>query len=120
MGCSFLLLLFPATLPGFFATITIFTMGEMFAFSRQSAYAASLAPDDMRGRYTGFLSLAWSLGGIVSSVAALEIYEHSPAAVWIITSCFGLCVAALLSAGGRQPASAAATDAAAGDGAGSA
>ena len=43
--------------------MVVFTAGEMFTFSRQQAYASALAPEDMRGRYAGFLSFAWAIGG---------------------------------------------------------
>jgi MFS family permease len=101
MGGSFLLLLGGSTLAAFFITMIVFTLGEMFAFSRQQAYAASLAPEDMRGRYSGFLSFSWALGGIASSIGALALYEASPALVWLVTSVFGLVAAALIIWGGR-------------------
>ncbi|MDZ4288685.1 MAG: MFS transporter [Prosthecobacter sp.] len=102
MGSSFLVLLGSSTLTAFFVTMIAFTVGEMFAFSRQQAYAASLSPDDMRGRYSGFLSLAWALGGILSSVGALGLYESSPGGVWVVTALLGLVAAALIFAGGKQ------------------
>lgn len=96
MGGSYLLLLGTPGLPSFFAMMAVFTVGEMFAFSRQQAYAASLAPEDMRGRYAGFLSLSWGLGGIFSSVAALHLFEASPDWVWAVTTVLGLAGAALI------------------------
>ncbi len=101
MGGSFLVFLGGGTLAFFTFTIIVFTVGEMFAFSRQQAYSASLAPDDMRGRYSGFLSFAWSIGGIISSVAALHLYESHPALLWITTAALGLAAATLILRVGR-------------------
>lgn len=97
MGASYLLLIGHGSLTAFMITMVVFTIGEMFAFSRQQAYAASLAPEDMRGRYSGFLSLAWGIGGILASVVGLRLYEASPKTVWIACACFGLLAALLIS-----------------------
>lgn len=96
MGSCFLVLLGASPLWSFVLSIVIFTIGEMFAFSRQQAYAASLAPDEMRGRYSGFLSFAWAIGGIASSAGGLQLYDVSPAAVWILSAVLGVIGAAAL------------------------
>ncbi len=96
MGASFLLLIPSSSLNTFFIVTIIFTFGEMCAFSRQQAYSASLAPETMRGRYAGFTSLCWSMGGIISSIAALHLYEVSPQAVWGITALFGVIATGLI------------------------
>lgn len=96
MGGCYLVLLGSGTLTIFIITMVVFTTGEMFAFSRQQAYAASLAPDEMRGRYSGFLSFAWAIGGIASSAGGLQIYDQSPAAVWITSAALGLVAAVVL------------------------
>jgi len=96
MGGSYLLLMGQTTLTAFFAMMIVFTVGEMFAFSRQQAYAASLAPADMRGRYAGFLSLCWGTGGIVSSIGAMHLYASNPDVVWVITALLGAAAALLI------------------------
>ncbi|HYF34882.1 MAG TPA: MFS transporter [Prosthecobacter sp.] len=102
MGFSFLLLLGASSLQSLCLTITVFTFGEMLAFSRQQAYAASFAPDDMRGRYSGFIGLAWAIGGILASTGSLGLYEQSPAAAWLATAAFGLAAAALTAVGRKD------------------
>jgi MFS family permease len=62
MGASFLTFLLSGSLTAFVLMMIVFTLGEMAAFSRQQAYSASLAPEDMRGRYCGFLSFARCAG----------------------------------------------------------
>ena len=76
--------------------MVVFTLGEMLAFSRQQAYAASLSHDEMRGRYSGFLSLSWSIGGIFASVGGLQLYQASQSAAWIVAASLGMLGAWLL------------------------
>ena len=82
--------------------MVVFTAGEMFTFSRQQAYASALAPEDMRGRYAGFLSFAWAIGGIVSSMAGLQLYSQHPALVWGISALLGV-LASLVILAVRSP-----------------
>jgi MFS family permease len=96
MGGSYLLLLGQTSLIAFISMMVIFTVGEMFAFSRQQAYAASLAPESMRGRYSGFLSLSWGVGGIISSLGAMHLYGLSPDSVWVITAILGFAAMMLI------------------------
>ncbi len=103
MGASYLVFLASPSLMAFTLSMVIFTVGEMMAFSRQQAYAASLSPEDMRGRYSGFLGFAWSLGNISSSLIGLKLYETRPDAVWILTACLGVCAAAVLLRGSTAP-----------------
>ncbi len=101
MGAAYLALIGRSPLWIFGLCMVILTTGEMFAFSRQQAYAASLAPEDMRGRYAGFTSFAWAIGGIISSAGGLQLYGISPNAVWITCAALGM-VAATLMIGTRQ------------------
>ena len=94
LGGSYLFFFGGATLSIFIAVMVVYTFGEMLAFSRQQAYAASFAPDHMRGRYSGFLSLAWCVGSSSGAAVGLEVYEHSPNALWLLCAIFGI-VAAL-------------------------
>ena len=96
MGASHLILLGTGSLAALTSVMVVFTFGEMLAFSRQQAYAASLAPDDMRGRYAGFLSFAWSLGNIVGVMAGLRLYAADPDFVWWGCGLLGATAAALL------------------------
>ncbi|MHB1078099.1 MAG: MFS transporter [Prosthecobacter sp.] len=95
MGASFLTFLISGSLAAFVLMMVVFTMGEMSAFSRQQAYSASLSPDDMRGRYVGFLSLAWCAGNTASSALGMPLYDHHPTVLWVMNAVLGI-VAALL------------------------
>lgn len=95
MGGSFLTFIVSGSLTAFVLMMVVFTFGEMSAFSRQQAYSASLSPDDMRGRYVGFLSLAWCAGNTASSALGMPLYDHHPTILWVLNAALGI-VAALL------------------------
>lgn len=95
MGASFLTFLISGSLTAFVLMMVVFTLGEMSAFSRQQAYSASLSPEDMRGRYVGFLSLAWCAGNTASSALGMPLYDHHPTVLWVMNAALGI-VAALL------------------------
>ena len=105
MGASFLVFLASGSLTAFVAMMVLFTFGEMAAFSRQQAYSASLAPDDMRGRYVGFLSFAWCAGNTASSALGMPLYDHHPLILWTINAVLGI-VAAVLILSSRRSTSA--------------
>lgn len=102
MGFSFLLLQGAASLGWMFVTMMVFTCGEMLAFSRQQAYSASLAPEAMRGRYSGFISLMWAVGGIAGSTGSLRLYELHPTAAWAASALAGTIACMLIFAGSRR------------------
>ena len=95
MGASFLTFLISGSLTAFVLMMVVFTVGEMSAFSRQQAYSASLSPEDMRGRYVGFQSLAWCAGNTASSALGMPLYDNHPTVLWVLNAVLGI-VAALL------------------------
>lgn len=96
MGASFLVFLGSGALTAFVLMMVIFTVGEMSAFSRQQAYAADMAPEDMRGRYVGFLSFAWSIGSTASSALGMSLYDHHPNLLWSTNAVLGVLAAVLI------------------------
>ena len=96
MGLSHLVLLGSHSLAAFTLLMVLFTAGEMLAFSRQQAYAAGLSPEEMRGRYSGFLSFAWSIGNITGVMVGLRAYALEPALVWWGCGVLGVVAAGLL------------------------
>ena len=96
MGASFLVFLGSGALVGVVLRMVIFTVGEMSAFSRQQAYAADMAPEDMRGRYVGFLSFAWSIGSTASSALGMPLYDHHPNLLWSTNAALGVLAAVLI------------------------
>lgn len=101
LGCSYLLFFTGGSIAVFTAVMAVFTLGEMFAFSRQSAYIASLSHDEMRGRYTGFLALSWCIGSSTGAAFGLQLYGWRPEALWLLCAGFGLAAAASVMSGVR-------------------
>lgn len=67
----------------FAAAIIIITIGEMIVVPVSQYLAAKFAPEDMRGRYMAFFSLAWSLPSSIGPWAAGMILDHyNPNLVW--------------------------------------
>jgi MFS family permease len=96
------LLFFAGTSIGIFtAVMIVFTIGEMFAFSRQSAYIATLSHEEMRGRYAGFLSLSWCIGSFSGAAFGLRLYAWSPESLWLLCAVFGVAAAACVALGRR-------------------
>lgn len=104
MGGSFLVFQAGGTITAFVLMMVIFTVGEMSAFSRQQAYAASMAPDDMRGRYVGFLSFAWCAGNTASSALGMPLYDRHPGILWTINAGLGIVAALLIFSSRKTPA----------------
>lgn len=102
LASSYLLFFAGSTIAVFTAVMIAFTLGEMFAFSRQSAYMASLSHEEMRGRYSGFLSLSWCIGSSSGAILGLRIYGENPAFLWVLCSTFGILAAVCVIAAGRK------------------
>lgn len=90
---SYLLFFAGSGIAIFTMVMIVFTIGEMFAFSRQSAYIAGLSHEEMRGRYAGFLALSWCIGSSTGAAFGLRLYGWNPGALWLMCAVFG-CVAA--------------------------
>ncbi len=78
------------------AGMIVFTFGEMIAMPIAMAYAASLAPEDMRGRYMGVYGLVWGCALTVGPAAGLALFELAPDLLWIACGGLGL-VSAVIS-----------------------
>jgi MFS family permease len=55
---------------GFCLALGIFGIGETFLAPSQAALVNDLAPDDLRGRYNGLYTMAWTTGLLVGPVVA--------------------------------------------------
>lgn len=87
---SYLIFFTGGSVAVFTAVMVVFTIGEMFAFSRQSAYIATLSHEEMRGRYAGFLSLSWCIGSSTGATLGLRLYGWDPHALWLLCALFGI------------------------------
>src|SRR6185436_414323 len=99
---SYLLFFAGSSIAVFTAVMVVFTVGEMFAMSRQSAYIATLSHEEMRGRYAGFLSLSWCIGSSTGAALGLRLYGMNPHALWVLCAVFGLVAATCVSAGRKR------------------
>jgi MFS family permease len=85
-----------ATLPVLMASMIVLTAGEMIAFPVNNGYMAALAPDEMRGRYQGVISISWSMATMVGPSAGISLYQSNPTLLWIITLVMSLVAAGLM------------------------
>lgn len=68
---------------GFWVSIIIMTVGELILMPTASAYAASLAPLEMRGRYMGITGLTWSTAAGIAPILGGYLNDNiAPVATW--------------------------------------
>lgn len=90
--------------------MVVFTFGEMIAMPVSSAYVARITPDNMRGRYMGAMSFAFTGATIVGPWFGMRLYNINPALVWFACGGLGLAAAALLTFVTGTPADESAED----------
>ncbi len=90
-----------ATWPLLLASMVVFTIGEMIAMPVNSSYMAGLAPDEMRGRYQGVMSITWSSATLVGPALGIMTYQYSPPALWFAVMGLGFLAALLTLATAR-------------------
>jgi MFS family permease len=88
IGLGFGLNAWCMTIPTLALAMTIFTVGEMISAPTASAVVAQRAPERLRGRYMGFLALAWNAAGIVGPQFGFRLFAVDPRYVWF--GCVGL------------------------------
>jgi len=78
----------------FLAAIAVLTLGEIIFYPAASAFAANLAPGDMRGRYIAVMGLFSGIGGSTASITVFSIYGMlvNKNVVWGIWGAFGFAV----------------------------
>ncbi len=88
--------------PLLLGAMAVFTLGEMISLPVNSAYLASLAPAELRGRYMGVMAFTWSLALTVGPALGLALYEVRPALTWLFCLAAGCASAGLLAVTGRR------------------
>lgn len=74
---------FVGTYPLFLLAMVIITIGEMIVSPTSSALVASLAPEEMRGRYMAVMGFSWIIPTAIGPLAAGLIMDHlNPNWVW--------------------------------------
>jgi len=85
-----------ASLPLLVMSMIVFTAGEMIALPVNSGYMAALAPDEMRGRYQGVMSISWSTATMLGPSVGITLYQANPAMLWVATLVISLVAAGLM------------------------
>jgi MFS family permease len=68
---------------GFWINIVVMTVGELILMPTASAYAAGLAPVEMRGRYMSVVGLSWSAAAGIAPLMGGYLNDNvSPVATW--------------------------------------
>lgn len=78
------------------ASMIVFTIGEMIALPVNSSYMASLAPDEMRGRYQGVMSITWSAATMVGPSFGVALYQFHPGILWLSVMLMSFAAAGLM------------------------
>ncbi|MDQ7026507.1 MAG: MFS transporter [Anaerolineae bacterium] len=75
--------IFGVTLSHFLLSMAIVTFGELLVMPTASTLVADIAPDNMRARYLGILSLGWPIGaGFGPVIGGLLNDNIAPVAIW--------------------------------------
>ena len=74
--------------------MVVLTLGELLLAPTGTAFAANLAPADMRGRYMGLYGLSWGLSmGIAPVIGGWLSDNVAPVAIWYAGLAMGLAAA---------------------------
>ena len=71
-----------STTGGYLFSVAVWSFGEIFPATVTGAIVARLAPEDLRGRYSGLYSLAVASGWLTSSLGGTQLLSVSPLALW--------------------------------------
>ncbi len=93
---------FGASLPLLVISMVVFTIGEMIALPVSNSYTAGLAPDEMRGRYQGAMSITWSSATMVGPSLGIGLYQVSPTCLWLLILVVSFVAAGLMLATGKS------------------
>lgn len=83
------------TQAGFFASMVLFTVGEMLSLPISMSYASTLSPERYRGRYFGTRGVVWAMAGMVGS-SGVWFYGRLGDTWWYAAGGIGLLGAILM------------------------
>ena len=83
VGVGFALTAIASTTGGYLLSVAVWTIGEIFPATVTGAIVARLAPEELRGRYSGLYSLAVASGWLTSSLGGTRLLSVSPSVLWV-------------------------------------
>jgi len=106
-GMGFAMTGIARTVPALAATVVVWTFGEMFSSPMVVGYVAQIAPEKLRGRYMGLLTVSWSFGMLFGPPLGTLIFARNPSILWSACGVLGVTSATLLllPSGGKMSAS---------------
>jgi MFS family permease len=96
LGLGFGLNAWAHTIFALWLAMTIFTIGEMISAPTTSAFISRVAPEHLRGRYMGVLSLAWNTSGIFGPQLGFWLLAFGPNYLWFPIASLGFAAAAIV------------------------
>ncbi|WP_328816206.1 MDR family MFS transporter [Nonomuraea cypriaca] len=82
MGAGFAMTAFVTSTPGLAVTIAVWTAGEIVTAGIAGSIVATLAPEHLRGRYSGLFGFAWSLAAVLAPLLGGPLLEIGSGALW--------------------------------------
>ena len=67
---------FAKSMPGYWASVAVWTLGEILLTPASSTLVARAAPVGMQGRYQGAYFVTWSLGAVLAPIIGPPLIEH--------------------------------------------
>lgn len=82
VGVGFGLTAAASTSAGYLLSVAVWTVGEIFPATVSGAIVARLAPEELRGRYSGLYGFALASGWLTSSIGGTRLLSVSPLLLW--------------------------------------
>ena len=82
VGVGFALTAAASTTAGYLLSVAVWTIGEIFPATVSAAIVTRLAPEELRGRYSGLYGFALASGWLTSSIGGTRLLSVSPLLLW--------------------------------------
>jgi MFS family permease len=82
VGVGFALTAAASTTAGYLLSVAVWSIGEIFPATVSAAIVTRLAPEELRGRYSGLYGFALASGWLTSSIGGTRLLSLSPLLLW--------------------------------------
>jgi predicted MFS family arabinose efflux permease len=82
VGVGFALTAAASTTAGYLLSVAVWTIGEIFPATVSAVIVTRLAPEELRGRYSGLYGFALASGWLTSSIGGTRLLSVSPLLLW--------------------------------------